>query len=84
MHYGCVVASLMRCNQAHRWALRRLTPVKMRSTRQVLVAICFAAREGLMPRRATMVQICTAYSEGGRTLRPNMRCPCTLAGREGT
>jgi hypothetical protein len=44
----------------------------MRSTRHVLIAKCFAATDGLMPRRATIVHTCTAYSEGVRTERPNM------------
>ena len=46
-------------------ALRRLTPTTMRSTRQVLIARWRAAMAGVMPRRATIVHTCSAYSEGG-------------------
>jgi len=49
-----------------RLALRRLTPTTIRSTRQVLVSSRRAARAGVMPWRATIVQTCRAYSENGR------------------
>src|SRR6187397_2837331 len=49
-----------------RLALRRLTPTTIRSTRQVLVSSRRAARAGVMPWRAIIVQTCSAYSENGR------------------
>jgi hypothetical protein len=44
----------------HRFALRRLTPTTMRSTRQVLISRWRAALAGVMPRRATIVHTCSA------------------------
>jgi hypothetical protein len=43
-----------------RRALRRATPVMMRSTRQVLVERRRAAMAGVMPRRATIVHTFSA------------------------
>jgi len=51
-------------DQLHRCALRRLTPVRIRSMRQALMCVWRATTAGVMPWRAIIVQICSAYSEG--------------------
>ena len=47
-------------HQLQRCALRRLTPMRIRSMRQELVESCRATSSGVMPRRATMVHTCIA------------------------
>jgi hypothetical protein len=51
-------------DHVQRWALRRLTPITIRSTRHVLVSRCRAAMAGVIPRRATRLQTCKAYCDG--------------------